>query len=340
MADRDTAVAWATNVSQYIDITLGASAEDPRVAAATGLAGGLDDQAGITDAHWLTALNRFTKALGPGQVSFPGRSAGTAHADLLVHAVANNRVAVLDSSDTNVVATIKAHSTALRLLGSPAGLNPRFAAVFAPWLKVPGITPGTTRTIPPSGTVAGMIARLDGQTGNPNLAAAGIRGASQFALETKYSFTDAERDDLNANGVDILRNMYGEVRLYGYRTAVEPLTQPNWTNFANSRLIMAVAAKADQIAERYVFAQLDGRMLKVNEYGGDLRSMLAAYWDLGALFGATAEEAFNVDVGVQVNTPITMAANELHAVLALRCSPFAERVIVELVKVATTEAVA
>jgi hypothetical protein len=55
------------------------------------------------------------------------------------------------------------------------------------------------------------------------------------------------------------------------------------------------------------------------------------------LYGVTPDEAFVVDVGNEVNTDDTIAAGELHAVLAVRMSPMSEFVIIEVVKVSITE---
>ena len=71
-----------------------------------------------------------------------------------------------------------------------------------------------------------------------------------------------------------------------------------------------------------------------------LRAMLVPFYESGALYGETAEDAFEVNVGQQVNTPETIAAGELHAVLEVRMSPFAEKVVIEIVKVDPTVAIA
>jgi hypothetical protein len=59
----------------------------------------------------------------------------------------------------------------------------------------------------------------------------------------------------------------------------------------------------------------------------------------GSLYGDTADEAFSVNVGTQVNTPETIAEGVLKAVISLKMSPAAERVQIEIVKVSNTEAV-
>jgi hypothetical protein len=97
---------------------------------------------------------------------------------------------------------------------------------------------------------------------------------------------------------------------------------------------MQIVAKAEAIAENYVFAQIDGRRVKISQFGADLTGMLVPYYESGALFGDTVDDAFYVDVGPAVNTLESIAAGILRAVVGLRMSPFAELVIVEIVKVA------
>jgi hypothetical protein len=67
--------------------------------------------------------------------------------------------------------------------------------------------------------------------------------------------------------------------------------------------------------------------------------MLKPYYDVGALYGATAAEAFFVDVGPQVNTPETIAALKIRALLILRMSPFGEIVEILINPRSTTESV-
>jgi hypothetical protein len=332
LVDRAAAVAWAES-SEYVDITLGASAEDPRAQGPTSLTGGTDDHASAVDAQWAAALARFGADLGPGQVSMPGRTTAQAHADTIAHAVLRKRVALLDAADTATVGTLTAAAEADRT-------NGRYASLWAPWAIIPGIVAGTTRTVPYSAVQAGLIARSDARF-SANVPAAGDNGQARFAIDlSQPAWTDAERDTLNDAGVNVARLINGTVRTYGYRSLADPDDDPNWAQFSGARLNMAIFAKADAIAERYVFAQLDGKRQKIGEFGGAVVGELLPFYAVGALYGETPEEAFNVDVGDQVNTLETIAEGELHAVIAYRPSPFGETVIIEIVKIPTTEAVA
>jgi hypothetical protein len=304
---------------------------DPAVAAPASLTGGTDD-ATITDAIWKAALDKFSKDLGTGLVSQVGRTSTQAHLDTLAHAQANNRAALLDGTDTPTVATLTTQATADR-----AGGYGHYGALFAPWVVVPGLTPGTTRTVPPSALVAGLIGRNEGLL-SPNSPAAGDNGVARYAVGlSQADWTDANRDTLNSGGVNIIRVLRAQVKVYGWRSLADPNTEPDWLSFGSARLYSAIAADAATIAETYVLNQIDGQGLLISQFGGDLTAMLLTYWNEGSLYGVTPDEAFSVDVGDQVNTDSTIAAGELHAVLAVRMSPMSEKVIIQIVKIAISQ---
>lgn len=327
------AVEWATNYSDFVDLALGVhSAEAPRVQS-TSLADGDDDRSNITDDEWGAALDLFAADLGPGQVSMPGRTASQGRSDLLDHAAGRNRVALLDATDTDTASTIVTEGATLQETD-----NSRYGSLWAPWAQVPGITSGTVRDVPYSAIQAGIIARNDGNGHTPNEPSAGALGQSQYAIDLKATWTDAERESLNDAGVDVARKILGGIRTYGYRSLANPTSEPGWLNFANVRMVMKIVADALEIGEDYVFAQLDGQGHKTSEFGGRLIGMLRPYWTAGSLYGNTADEAFQVEVGPSVNTPETLAANELHAVVNLRVSPMAETIQIRIIKTGITEA--
>jgi hypothetical protein len=286
------------------------------------------DTTGFTD-----ALDALGRALGPGQVFAPGVptvSVGGVNTALMAHAATNNRIALLDAASTDDT------SDELITLAGTLSASPdaRYAALFAPPAIVPGVTAGTTRTVPYSALEAGIMARND-VTHTPNVAAAGPLGISRFAIDLAAAFTDAERQDLNESGVDIARNVYGQIETYGYRTLAPEAT--GWLSLANARLNMEICAKAEAIGELFMFTQMDGRRVRISQFGAELSGMLIPYYEAGALYGTTAQEAFYVDVGGSVNTDATIAAGELHAVIGVRMSPFAEYVVIEIVKVAADQ---
>lgn len=336
LSDPTEAVSWGQS-SEYVRVqALGGTNPTPQDDVP--IAGGTDDRAGITDAERTAALAVFTRDLGPGQISFPGATTQTMHSALLDHAKASNRFALLDGANTSDRLTLESAADSIR---ANVGLDEdsvTYGAMFAPWALIPGVVRGTMRTVPPSGLVAGLIARSDSATGNPNQPAAGRNGESNFALGlSQPGWSDSDRESLNENGVNVLRSMYGGVRLYGYRTLAD-LEDPAWLTISAARTRMAIVNDLNILGEQFMFAQLDGKGKKIAEFAGAITGVLQGYWNLGALYGETADEAFVVDTGPTVNTPESLANNELHAIVGIRTSPFAELVYIEIVKVPVTEA--
>src|SRR5215471_10994818 len=311
-------------------------ANKDEVIAAIQAAQAAEPQAAATPSALLAALDLFDKTLGPGQVAIPGLTTATDQSTVLQHCADRNRVALLDPPSTA--------TTAAALVAAAAPLqsdtNARYGAMFAPYAVIPGVSGGTSRTVPYSVVEAGIIARSD-VTNNPNVPAAGANGVAVFATDLAQHYNDTDRETLNDGGVNAARLLWGGVETYGYRTLAKDGTPAaTWLSLGWARLNMAIAAKAEEIGERYVFSPIDGRGRTIAAFGGDLRAMLAPYWEQDALYGATAEDAFQVNVGSGVNTPTTIANGELHAVLNVKMSPYAEWVEIEIVKVATTQALA
>lgn len=335
LADRAAAVAWSQDTSEYIDLTLGASAEDPRAQGPTGLTTGADDRASITLTQVETALEAFSHQLGPGQVTLPGRTAQTSHEALLEHAAANNRVALLDGADTAVVATLTAASAALG-----ARTDARYGHLLAPWAVIPGVVQGTTRQVPYSAIQAGILARNDSADQSPNQASAGENGRSRYAIDLTQTFTDAQYDTLDAAGVTLARETYGQIATEGIATVADPDSDPLWDQFQSTRLLMKLTSLAQAVAWRNRFNQIDGKGLVFSRLKSDLEGEVCLpYYRAGSLYGDSPEEAFRVDTGPQVNTPETIAAKQIRAAIGVRPSPGAELVYIQIARTAITQPV-
>jgi hypothetical protein len=330
LATNADAVAWSQFSSYIRLVDLGGA---DAVSAEKTLAGGDDDRASITDSHRTAALPLFTADLGPRQVLYPGATTTTVHTALLEHALSHNGTAVLDGADTHTAATHLAECATLRALGFPADCG----SPFGPWITVPGPTAGTWKTVPPSIIEAAKMARRDLETfdpvigvGNPNEPAAGVHnnaGVSRVATGlSQEAWSDSDREALNNAGFNVIRELYGQVVTYGFRTLADPTTRPLnvWLN--NRRIDMAIIAKAMAVGEEFNFRQIDGRGRVLSEFGSALSGrVLMPYWEIGALFGDTPEEAFGVQTGEQVNPPEQLAEGEVRAEIDAARSPTNER---------------
>lgn len=331
LADVAAAVAWASESSDYIDLALGASSDDP---AATGgysnLAGGTDDRANVLDTHRLTALQRFTRDLGAGQLSYPGATSATTIGQVYDEAAANNRFPIVDAPDTANKGTLTAFLATVTStdLVKRAALGPVW-----PWGTIKGITLGTTRTIPPCAVVAGMIARNDAAGMSPNKAPAGINGISKTLIGlSQEPVNDQDRYDLNESGINVIKLVGGSYRLYGFRSAVDAVNDPDYVLASNARLLMRITALCDEVGEEFVFSELDGERVNLSHYGARLKSVVHPFYTAGSLFGTVATEAYGIDT-LTPNTLESMADRYMRANVWVRPSGMVEEVALNLAQI-------
>ena len=335
------AVAWSAS-SHYVRITDAGSTtaapnNNPAVLAATALTGGADDNANAGTTQYTAGLAAISPNYGPGQVCCPGQTGSPVHDALLNHAQANNRVALLDAPDTPTAATIET----LAASDQAGATDPSYGTMLAPWTAIPGLPTGTSappypRPVPPSALVAGLIARSDA-THDVDVAAAGANGQAQYCQSVSQTYVASDLDGLNAAGVSVIRDLgipgAPAVTLYGWQSLA---TDPNWQDLSTVRLRSGIIAALQATAAGFEFSQLDGQGHTIAAFNGALVATLAPFWTSGALYGATANQAFVVNTGPQVNTPTTAAARQLVAEISLRMSPSAEFVTISVVKQPTT----
>lgn len=321
LADRAAAVTWSAS-SDYITITLGASAEDPRVQGPTSLASGTDDSSNVTATQAITALGLFDPDLGPGQVAAPGVTTSTIHEALLDHASTYNRRAIIDGEDTATYSDVVDAAEALSALDTA-----RYGAMWGgAWPIINGLTASTTRTVPPSGVIMGMIARNDASN-SPNQAVAGVHVLPRTVIDLSNTFSAAEHETLNDAEVNAFKSVYGQVQNYGFRSLALKDDYPSWYQFSASRLLMAITAKATATAQRFLFSEIDGQRTKLAELEGAVKTEALAPYYPGSLYGNTSAEAYSVDAtSVTANTDEDIANGDITVLVAVRVSPFAEYV--------------
>jgi len=340
LADTTALIAWARANSRYIVLSQGASLLDPAIVAASALSTGADGAA-LADADWQAALDRIPADLGPGQICAPGRTTSAGHLQLLDHGQQRNRFALPDFPDTASDATLVASAQALY---TAPNKGRRYGQPVAPWDVIPGLTAQTLRTVPPSARLAAQYARNDA-LGNPNIAAAGTgggRGVARFVIDlSQPAWTDAQRKSLNEAGVTVSRRRYGSsIVTWGARTLADQTNDAGWSFAPGVRTVMSYVADARQIGDAHEFDTVDGKGVALGIFNGDLRAPAMALHTVGALFGDTPQDAFFVDTGAAINPPAKLAAGEMHGQVALRVSPIAERVLIDVVKVPITQSIA
>jgi hypothetical protein len=326
-------------------VTVSASGTQvPAVAAAANMTGGNDDRASIDMTN--IALRQavleklFPMQLGPGQLAYPGLTNVEIHVALANAASRLNRVALLDMPDTANATTLAALRTSFLGNGSLLNLAETYVAHLADWQLVPGLQGAPTRTVPPSGFWVGLIAAQDAMTGNPNTPAAGAAGELTYSLgRTQPEWSDTDRNTLNADGVNVIRNVFGAFRIYGYRSGANPSVNQSlaWKEFSNVRMRMKIVYDLDVIGEDYIFSQLDGKGATIAAFHGACAGRMMTYYELGALFGSDATQAYEVVTASPVNTDATAAAQQLNVLIGAKFSPYAEKVYFGFTKQAITE---
>ena len=293
-------------------------------------------KAATQDAAGLTAaLAVFGPQLGPGQVSAINFTpAADIYTALFSHAAANNRVVLADVTSA-VASGVGPHEALADLMPSNQA---SYGALFGPWAIGPGpanVSGVTSRTVPASPVIAALCARVD-EAGNPNQAAAGRDFPLRYVEDLVQHWSMTDIDTLLNNGVNSMSEVYGVLENYGFQTNVPQSDQAPFWQFNCARMRMAIVAEAKALAENYMFKPLDGRGLVEGALKTDLDAMLLNYYNLNGLFGATPEEAFQVDVTSLINTPSTIAQGELHAVASVRLTLHTKSIIIDLVSVPVT----
>lgn len=332
-----------TSVGQYEEIFGAPDADSPLlytsldVAFRSGLAEayviGLSDVSG--DAALEAAATGFPRSLGPGQLVVPDASELTDPAD---RAAAQLSVISAAAAAGRTALVQLAPDTPANMVTAAGGLRTssttdEVAGLFGSWLSVPGLTPGAPpRTAPLAAATAGLIAATDARYGNAAHAPAGDQGLSigniGYALGLVGTApTDSQWDSLDAAGVNLATvNESGAVQLYGFNSLS---TDPRWTQLNYHRLRMQILAGGGALMRAFVFRLIDGRGHLFAEVNDALSGYLLNLFSADALWGATAAEAFTVDTSYGpglVNSPTSVGAGELKAVVTYTPSPHAKNV--------------
>lgn len=286
--------------------------------------------AAVTQTEWTTALSALTKDLGPGQVCIPGVTSAGAYAALLGHAATfTSRTVLLDAPATgNVAATLATTATGLHAAGGAerAGLVAGWAVV-----PVPGVV-GTTRTVPGSLIAAGLAARGDAALGHANQAPIydQSRDAGLVRRGTGVSqvFTDTEADTLYDAGVNTIRLVNGKPTLTGWRSLSDNTV---FRQLNIGRLAMQLGTGLTNVMIRFLGRNIDGKGLLFAEIEGALRGELLRLYTLGALFGATADDAFDADCSFANNPGSDIATGKVHAAAVASASPHTEQLTIDVV---------
>ena len=232
-----------------------------------------------------TGLNAFNPIGEISLVLAPGQTDAATHGAILDHCERlKDRFAILDCpEDLNS--------------GLSEMYKPRpsaYGAYYFPWLQVYDPVTKANTYIPPSGAVAGVYARCDGERGVHKAPANElVRGA----LGLKYYLTGAEQELLNPRGINLIRDMGDRgIRVWGARTLSD---DPEWRYINVQRLFLMVEQSIRAGTQWTVFEPNDEKLWA--SITRNIKAYLTTVWRSGALFGGSPDEAFYVKCDKETN---------------------------------------
>jgi phage tail sheath protein FI len=246
------------------------------------------DTAGIGAAlEKLEAIDEVAIVAAPGLTDPAVREAILAHCER-----AGDRFAIFDSP---------ADAPPTDAMLPPPSKNAAFyypwIAVFDPVEKLQRPDGNGLRRVPPSGHVAGIYARVDGERGVHKAPANEVvRGAVGLA----FAVSKAHQAGLNPRGINCIRDMNGSIRVWGART-VGGDANGEWKYVSTRRLFLYLRESIDEGTQWTVFEPNDAALwAKISR---NVTAFLTTVWRAGALFGTTPEEAFYVKCDAETNPP-------------------------------------
>ena len=234
------------------------------------------------------AIDEIAIVAAPGAITAAVQTEVTGHCENM-----KDRFAILDGQETTTVNLASIKGT----VG-----NSKFAALYFPRLEVSdplqAFDPTLKRTfVHPSGHMAGIYARVDQERGVHKAPANEVvRGALGLA----YSVSKNEQDGLNPKGINIIRNLNGNIRVWGARTLGGD--DNGEYKYVNVRRFMNFLSESIDEGTQWVVFEPNAEPLW-QRIRRSVTGFLTVVWRDGALFGATPEEAFFVKCDETTNPP-------------------------------------
>lgn len=296
------------------------------------LANGLPDNLlAISLANYQSALSAMELIDDVNLVCVPDRTDTTAQQAIVAHCEKmGDRFAILDSAlnEPPLNEVVPGGGT---VITHRAGVESKrgYAALYYPWLRIvdPASATGQdTMLVPPSGHVAGIFARSDTQRG---VHKAPANELITGAVDVERRLTGDDQGELNVANVNALRVFAGQVRpmVWGARTTAPPAETP-WRYVNVRRLFLYVEQSIQTGIHWSVFEPNDLSLWK--KLDRTIREFLTRVWRSGALFGATADQAFYVKIDEELNPASVRALGQVFIEIGMAPVRPAEFVIVRI----------
>lgn len=259
-----------------------------------------------------SVLAKFSAIDEIALVAAPGVTDKAIWDKLVVHCrlTTQDRFAIFDSplALTGDDLTLLTPAHAMNVL--PA--NAEDAAFYFPWIQV--FDPATKLSMPkgdgrvyapPSGHIAGIYARSDATRG---VHKAPANEPLVGALGLRYQISKAQQDGLNPHGVNCIRTLNGNMRVWGART-IGGDANGEWRYINVRRTFLYLRKSLDEGLRWVVFEPNDQNLwAKITL---NVTAFLTTVWRTGALVGRTAAEAFYVKCDGETNPPALRAVGQM-----------------------------
>lgn len=288
------------------------------------LTGGKDDDPRtLAASDYANAIQTLEAVDDVNLVCTPDSQDPSVHQALIAHCeLLKDRFAILDSQVGLPLYGATSIGTQRNALDSDKG----YAALYYPWILVPADQGSTTLLVPPSGYVAGVYARTDELRG-VHKAPAGEEAGISGAIGVERTMSDIDQGQLNIQGINVIRVFKpgGQPVVWGARTTA---TDTNW-QYVNIRRLFEYIEKS--IQDGILWAVFEPNNLELwQQLKRTIGDFLTRVWRDGALFGATADQAFYVRIDDALNPFSLQQLGQLHIEIGCRPSYPAEFIIVSI----------
>ncbi|GAA0435963.1 hypothetical protein Acor_55440 [Acrocarpospora corrugata] len=268
------------------------------------------------------ALDQLTRLPDISLVCLPGVIDPAVQAKVLTHCdTMGDRIAILDGApDKTPITPTGALQKQRSALKSANG----FGALYWPWIVIlDPDDPASKISVPPSGHVAGIMVRCDDKVGVHRAPANEmIRGA----VDLDYLLNDVEQGVLNHNKINAIRRFPGGPPLvWGARTLTDSVP---WQYVNVRRLVCYIEDSIREGVRWAVFAPNNIALWKGLERS--ITDFLTRVWEAGALFGASAKEAFYVKITEELNPPDIQAKGQVVIEIGVAPTRPAEFIVLQI----------
>jgi phage tail sheath protein FI len=249
-----------------------------------------------------TVLRAFAAIDEIALVAAPGITDDAVRSAIVMHCVnTGDRFGIFDGPQT------AADLTKLTAIGAAGGVMPArtdYAAWYFPWIRVfdPAtklLNPTTDGriSVPPSGHLAGVYARVDTNRG---VHKAPANEVLMGALDVTQPLSKADQDGLNLKGVNCIRVLNNNILVWGARTiGGDDNLDLKYINVR--RTLLFLRESIDEGTQWVVFEPNTPALWQT--ITRNVTAFLTNVWRSGALFGNTPAEAFYVKCDAETNPP-------------------------------------